>query len=105
MIQTIVCVYNDITTQRQQETKIKEMMDEARANAELLTSSASELQTALAKIASGDLTYRVSVDDADPLVTLKKDYNAAVDAIRAVLTDLMQSMIKLDAIPSKVQKR
>jgi methyl-accepting chemotaxis protein len=97
ILQTIVCVYNDITTQRQQEAQIKEMMDEARANAELLTSSASELQTALAKIASGDLTYRVSVDDADPLVRLKTDYNAAVDAIRAVLTDLMQSMIKLDA--------
>ncbi len=96
VLQTIVCVYNDITTQRQQENKIKEMMDEARSNAELLTSSASELQTALSKIASGDLTYRVSIDDADPLVRLKTDYNAAMDAIRSVLSDLMQSMVKLD---------
>jgi methyl-accepting chemotaxis protein len=96
VLQTIVCVYNDITTQRQQEDKIKEMMDEARSNAELLTSSASELQTALSKIASGDLTYRVSIDDADPLVRLKTDYNAAMDAIRIVLSDLMQSMVKLD---------
>ncbi len=71
-------------------------MDEARSNAELLTSSASELQTALSKIASGDLTYRVSIDDADPLVRLKTDYNAAMDAIRSVLSDLMQSMVKLD---------
>jgi len=96
-LQTIVCVYNDITTQRQQEAKIKEMMDEARANADLLTASASELQTALSKIASGDLTYRVSVDDADPLVRLKADYNAAIEAIGIVLSDLMQSMVKLDA--------
>ena len=96
-LQTIVCVYNDITTQREQETKIKEMMDEARSNADLLTASASELQTALSKIASGDLTYRVSVDDADPLVRLKADYNAAIDAIGIVLSDLMQSMVKLDA--------
>ena len=96
-LQSIVCVYNDITTQRQQEAKIKEMMDEARANADLLTASASELQTALSKIASGDLTYRVSVDDADPLVRLKADYNAAIDAIGIVLSDLMQSMVKLDA--------
>ncbi|MFY9800398.1 MAG: PAS domain-containing methyl-accepting chemotaxis protein, partial [Methanoregula sp.] len=96
VLQTIVCVYNDITTQRQQEAKIKDMMDEARSNAELLTSSASELQTALSKIASGDLTYRVSIDDADPLVRLKTDYNAAMDAIRSVLSDLMQSMVKLD---------
>jgi methyl-accepting chemotaxis protein len=96
VLQTIVCVYNDITTQREQETKIKEMMDEARAKAELLTVSADELQMALSKIASGDLTYRVSIDDADPLVRLKADYNAAVDSIRSVLSDLMQGMIKLD---------
>ncbi len=97
ILQTIVCVYNDITTQREQETKIKEMMDEARAKAELLTVSAEELQMALSKIASGDLTYQVSIDDADPLVRLKADYNAAVDSIRIVLSDLMQAMIKLDA--------
>ena len=97
VLQTIVCVYNDITTQREQETKIKEMMDEARAKAELLTVSAEELQMALSKIATGDLTYRVSIDDADPLVRLKADYNAAVESIRIVLSDLMQGMIKLDA--------
>jgi methyl-accepting chemotaxis protein len=96
VLQTIVCVYNDITTQREQETKIKEMMDEAKAKAELLTVSAEELQMALSKIASGDLTYQVSIDDADPLVKLKADYNAAVDSIRIVLSDLMQGMIKLD---------
>ena len=96
VLQTIVCVYNDITTQRGQETKIKEMMEEAKASAELLTSSASELQTALAKIASGDLTYRLSVDEADPLVRLKTDYNSAADAIGLVLSELMQSMVKLD---------
>jgi len=97
ILQTIFCVYNDITTQREQETKIKEMMDDARAKAELLTVSADELQMALSKIASGDLTYRVSIDDADPLVRLKADYNAAVESIRIVLSDLMKGMIKLDA--------
>ena len=96
-LQTIVCVYNDITKQREQESKITAMMDEARANAELLTASAAELQTALSKIASGDLTYRVSVDEADPLVRLKTDYNLAVDSIIAVLSDLTQAMLRLDA--------
>jgi methyl-accepting chemotaxis protein len=97
ILQTIVCVYNDITKQREQESKITAMMDEARSNAELLTASASELQTALSKIASGDLTYRVSVDEADPLVRLKTDYNLAVDSIIVVLSDLTQAMLKLDA--------
>ena len=96
-LQTIICVYNDITTQRQQETKIKDMMEKATANAELLTASAVELQKGLAKIAAGDLTYRVSIDEADPLVKLKNDYNAAAESIRIVLSDLMQAMLKLDA--------
>jgi len=95
-LSTILCVYNDVTTQREQEGKIREMMDDAKANAELLTMSAAELQTALAKIASGDLTYRVSVDEADPLVKLKQDYNTAMDAVRSVLLELMNAVIKLD---------
>ena len=70
-LQTIVCVYTDITKQREQELKITAMMDEARANAELLTASAAELQTALSKIASGDLTYRVVRSNAgDPAFPL-----------------------------------
>ena len=96
ILQTIVCVYNDITKQREQELKIKAMMDEAQEKAVLLTASAAELQNALAKIASGDLTYQVSIDEADPLVKLKTDYNSAADSIRIVLSDLMQAMIRLD---------
>lgn len=96
-LSTILCVYNDVTTQRGQEKKIREMMDEAKAGAELLTQSASELQEALAKIAAGDLTYRVSIDEADPLVRLKVDYNSAADSIRNVLNDLTQAVVRLDA--------
>jgi methyl-accepting chemotaxis protein len=96
-LSTILCVYNDVTTQRGQEKKIREMMDDAKANAELLTQSASELQEAMAKIASGDLTYRVSIDEADPLVKLKVDYNSAVDSIRTVLSDLLQAVVRLDS--------
>ncbi|MDD1696254.1 MAG: PAS domain-containing methyl-accepting chemotaxis protein [Methanoregula sp.] len=95
-LQTIVCVYNDITTQREQESRIRAMMDEAQAKADLLSASASELQKALSKIASGDLTYHVSIDEADPLVRLKEDLNKAVDSIRHVLSDLMQAMVRLD---------
>jgi len=95
-LQTIVCVYNDITMQREQELRIKGMMDEAQAKADLLTASASELQKALAMIATGDLTFQVSEDEADPLVQLKADLNSAVVSIRSVLSDLMQAMIKLD---------
>jgi methyl-accepting chemotaxis protein len=93
---TLLCVYNDVTKQREQEAKIKEMMDEAKANAELLTVSADELQAALAKMASGDLTFRVSVDEADPLVKLKTDYNTAATAIHGVLTSLVDAVSRLD---------
>jgi len=96
-LSTILCVYNDVTSQREQEKKIKEMMEEAKANAELLSVSADELQTALAKIAAGDLTYTASIDEADPLVKLKIDYNASVKAIRTVLTDLQGSIVHLES--------
>ena len=95
-ISTILCVYVDMTARREQEKKIQVMMDEAKANAELLSASASELQTGLAKIAGGDLTFQLSIDDADPLVRLKKDYNSSVVAIRSVIAELMQAIRKLD---------
>ncbi len=94
---TILCVYNDVTAQREQEKKIKAMMEEATANAELLSQSAAELQAAMAKIAAGDLTYHASIDDADPLVRLKVDYNKAVDSINRVLSDLLGAVKRLDS--------
>jgi len=93
---SILCVYNDVTQQRGQEVKIREMMDAAKSNAELLTVSAAELQTALAQIAAGDLTYRVSIDEADPLIRLKVDYNSAAEAIYTVLTGLVDAISRLD---------
>ncbi len=95
-LSTILCVYNDVTAQREQEKKIKAMMEEATANAELLSESAAELQGALAKIAAGDLTYHASIDEADPLVKLKVDYNTAVDSIHRVLSDLLAAVKRLD---------
>jgi methyl-accepting chemotaxis protein len=93
---TILCVYNDITSQRDQENKIKTMMNEATANAELLSQSAAELQSAMAKIAAGDLTCNVSIDEADPLAQLKIDYNTSVGSIRQVLSDLLAAVKRLD---------
>ena len=95
-ISTILCVYVDVTARREQEKKIQVMMEEAKANSELLSASAAELQTGLAKIAAGDLTFQLSIDDADPLVLLKKDYNTSAVAIRSVIAELMQAIQKLD---------
>ncbi len=95
-ISTILCVYNDVTMQREQQQKIQAMMEETKTSAELLAASAGDLQDGMARIASGDLTQRVSIDEADPLVTLKKDYNTSVESILTVLAKLIQSVIKLD---------
>ncbi|WP_292368794.1 methyl-accepting chemotaxis protein [Methanoregula sp. UBA64] len=95
-ISSILCVYVDVTARRAQEKKIQIMMDEAKANAELLSASATELESGLAKISSGDLTCRLSIDDADPLVQLKRDFNTSVEAIHAVISDLMASVKRLD---------
>ncbi|MDD1688688.1 MAG: PAS domain-containing protein, partial [Methanoregula sp.] len=105
VLQTIVCVYNDVTTQREQETKINVMTEAARADAELLSVSVSELRTALAKVANGDLTFRVSVDETDPLGRLRTEYNHATGSIRAVLSDLSQVTNRLDATISETIRR
>jgi methyl-accepting chemotaxis protein len=103
-LMTIMCVYNDVTQQRGQERRLREIMDSAKGNADLLTGSAAELQTALAKIADGDLTYRVSIDDADPLVKLKTDYNAAAAAIGSVMGSLAEAVDRLDGTIRKTIK-
>jgi methyl-accepting chemotaxis protein len=95
-LSTILCVYNDITARREQEQKIQIMMADAKANADLLMASAYEIQEALAKIAGGDLTFRISIDEADPLVKLKVDYNSSIESIRALIAVLLASFIKLD---------
>lgn len=95
-ITTILCVYNDVTAQREQEKKIQKMMDDAKAGAERLAGSAADLQKGLQKIANGDLTYQLTIDEGDPLLVLKRDYNSSVSSIRTVLADLMESLIKLD---------
>jgi methyl-accepting chemotaxis protein len=94
---TILCVYNDVTAQREQDKKIKLMMEEAKASAELLSQSAAELQSAMAKIAAGDLTCHVSIDEADPLVKLKADFNTAVESIHKVLSELLTAVKRLDS--------
>ncbi|WP_292421938.1 PAS domain-containing protein, partial [Methanoregula sp.] len=92
----ILTVYNDVTTQREQEKKIAEMIEATRAGKEFLAASASELETAMAHIAQGDFTQKFSIDDADPLVKLKTDYNTAIDSIRGAMEELERAMLQLD---------
>ena len=95
-LSTILCVYVDMTMRREQEKKIQAMMEEAKASAELLTASATELQAGLSKIANGDLTFQLSIDEADPLVQLKKDYNSSVLSIHAVIAELSSAVERLN---------
>ena len=67
--------------------------------------SVSELRTAIAKVANGDLTFRVSVDETDPLGRLRTEYNHATGSIRAVLSDLSQVTTRLDATISETIRR
>jgi methyl-accepting chemotaxis protein len=91
----ILTVYNDVTTQREQEKRIAAMIEEARTGKELLAASAGELETAMTCIARGNLTHMMSIDKADPLVKLKADYNTAIDAIRSVMEELSRSLLQL----------
>jgi methyl-accepting chemotaxis protein len=95
-LSNILTVYNDVTTQREQEKKIAVMMDEARASKERLAASAGELGAAMAQIAKGDLTPRMSTSETDPLVKLKTDFNSAVSEIKQLLLELEKSVKQIE---------
>ncbi|WP_440950088.1 methyl-accepting chemotaxis protein [Methanosphaerula subterraneus] len=83
MVTDIFSVYNDVTRQRSDE--------------ERLQASAAELATGLAALAAGDLTREVTVSSRDPLAQVKLDLNAAVAAIKGMITEVSQAMEELAA--------
>ncbi len=92
----ILIVYNDVTNQRAQEQEIQAMMEESKQKADRLSKSCVDLEECMSLIASRDLTHIVSIEDGDPLTTVKVDYNDAIKAIQNVIADIRGSMVQLN---------
>ncbi|ABS56095.1 methyl-accepting chemotaxis sensory transducer [Methanoregula boonei 6A8] len=103
-VESLLVVYNDITERRRQEQEIQELVDDSKKKAQVLSASAAVLETGLARLAEGDLTFIAEIDEKDPLVALKKDYNSATGSIRNVIDEIVKSARQLDATTAETGK-
>ncbi len=94
-LENFLIVYNDITTRKEKEQEVARLLDDARGRSEALARSAEELEDAMGKMAVGDLTRITSTSEDDPLAQIKEDYNTALTAINAVLSELEKSIASL----------
>lgn len=92
----LLLVYLDITEQRKQEREIREMMASAEERAKVLDRSAADLGGAIQCLAGGDLTVRAKKIEEDPLLQVKQNYNASLDAIEGVVGDVEESLGSLE---------
>jgi len=103
-VESLLVVYNDITDRRRKEAEVKKLMEDSQATAEALSSSAAVLQNGLSLIARGDLSFQAPITDGDPLVILKKDYNAAVNEVRNVIGELEKAVRQLEVTTADTSK-
>lgn len=103
-VENLLVVYNDITERRRQEQEIKKLMEDSQKKAELLSESASVLETGLSRMAAGDLTFNAEIADGDPLVILKKDYNQATLSIKSVIDEISKSAHQMELTASETGK-
>ena len=94
--ENLLVVYNDITERRRQEHEIQVLMEESKKKAQVLAESAAVLETGLARLAEGDLTFVTEIAESDPLVSLKRDYNKATGSIKTVIEEIVKAARQLD---------
>ena len=95
-VESLLIVFNDITERRKKEKEVKLLMEETQKKAEALSASAAILENGLERIAKGDLTFHIPLVEGDPLIKLKKDYNASVDSIKKVIEELEKSVKQIE---------
>ncbi|MGB7788527.1 methyl-accepting chemotaxis protein [Methanoregula sp.] len=103
-VESLLVVYNDITERRKKELEVQQLMESSKQQAESLSSSAVVLETGLAAVAKGDLSFQAPLAEGDPLIKLKKDYNAAVDSIRTLVTELGKSIHQMEMTTGDTSK-
>jgi methyl-accepting chemotaxis protein len=97
-------VYLDMTEQREKEIQVRQLMETTQAEAARLGESAAELGKALAGMAQGDLRAFVAIGENDPLAKVKADYNASVTSIRALVQEIMKSVMQVEGTSNETSK-
>jgi methyl-accepting chemotaxis protein len=103
-VESLLVVYNDITDRRRKEAEVKQLMEDSKKKADDLSQSAAVLENGLASIAKGDLSFKAPVNEGDPLVKLKQDFNAAVTSIKNVMEELEKSVRQLEVTTQDTSK-
>ncbi|WP_301663594.1 methyl-accepting chemotaxis protein [Methanoculleus frigidifontis] len=103
-VHQILAVFVDITEQREKEQQVQTLMDEAQEKADILDRSIQELAAGLAAVAKGDLTYAVAIGDADPLETVKADFNSAMEAIATAIRGINRAIVQVEEGTAETSK-
>jgi methyl-accepting chemotaxis protein len=94
---TILIVLKDVTEERKNNEKIRDMTEDAEENVNHLTGSARELKAAMDAMAKGDLTVSLDIRDDDPLRTLKQDYLATREELKNLFRGLAKTIREIEA--------
>jgi len=97
-------VWVDYTDSHKKMDEIQKLMDYTKQKEQALRESADILETGLSRMAGGDLTFTAEINENDPLVALKKDYNKATASIKSVIEQISQSSHQLDLTTAETTK-
>ncbi|MGV8109662.1 methyl-accepting chemotaxis protein [Methanospirillum sp.] len=100
-LENYLIVYNDITERKRNEEEVQKLLTDSRTMSEVLSKSAEDLETGMARMAEGDLKFRALVMDHDPLFNIKTDYNTALQAISLLIQELEGSISHLTGTTEK----
>jgi methyl-accepting chemotaxis protein len=100
----ILIVYKDITENRKKEKEVELLMEESRKKAELLARSAHEVGTTMSALAKGDVTKILTIEENDPLATIKQDYNTSILSIRSILEQISTAVQQVENTTKDVSR-
>ncbi|WP_209629388.1 methyl-accepting chemotaxis protein [Methanofollis sp. W23] len=91
-IASIIIVYNDVTSQREKEDRIRALMTEADERAQSFEKSAADLAAVMEAAACGDLSTSVAIQEDDLLAGVKANYNRSLENFRAIIGEVNQAV-------------
>lgn len=86
----LLVFFNDQTHEKAQEKTIRTLEEEVEVRDSLFDQSVKDLAGGLSRLADGDFTYHMQIEEGDPLGAIKGDFNTAVGRVRAMIDEYEQ---------------
>ncbi|ACL17075.1 chemotaxis protein CheW [Methanosphaerula palustris] len=87
----LLVFFDDQTHEKTQEKTILTLEEEASSRDLLIDQSVEDLGLGISRLADGDFTSHLKIDEGDPFGSIKGVFNTAVDRVRAVIEDYEQT--------------